>query len=432
MKVICDYCGKEYETDYGVYYNGFLKFPKSACSNCAGLKTREISKKRRVQKQFNKVVELFKNSDCKLLSIIDDFDTVKTTTIEYECPKHGKQKSRLDVIKKGNVCKYCSYDKLRDKRQLDTNNIKEVALSKNSLWLNAHEYINSNYKNMHIKCLDCGYEYTTTFACLKKSDCACPQCSLKNKSVAKTMSPDLVEKVINSKNNNVLLNKNEYIGSAISNLKVCCGTCGNIFTTALSGYKDKKYICPKCISDDIKQRSKLSQDSVKNEINSINNNILLNKEEYLNITSVNLKIKCGHCNNIFITSLASYRRGKIMCDSCSSKESKHERIIREFLEENNISFEQQKRFDDCRDNQPLPFDFYLPNFNTIIEYDGEGHYLEKFYSSRFDNPIGALKHTQYHDEIKNNYCKENNINLLRIPYWEGANIKEIIKEKLKL
>ena len=121
-----------------------------------------------------------------------------------------------------------------------------------------------------------------------------------------------------------------------------------------------------------------------------------------------------------------------MCPSCAESESKNERLIKGTLECYDVQFESEKRFDDCGDIKPLPFDFYIPSINLIIEYDGEGHYLESFYKNRFDNPKEALEHTKFHDDIKTQYCKDNNINLLRIPYWEKDNIESIILDNLKL
>jgi hypothetical protein len=106
------------------------------------------------------------------------------------------------------------------------------------------------------------------------------------------------------------------------------------------------------------------------------------------------------------------------------KESKGEREIRVFLEENNIKFEQQFIFNDCRDKNPLPFDFYLPNLNICIEYDGRQHYEV---IDRWGGLEGFLDQ-QKKDKIKNNYCETNKIHLLRISYKE--NIKNKLNENI--
>lgn len=65
----------------------------------------------------------------------------------------------------------------------------------------------------------------------------------------------------------------------------------------------------------------------------------------------------------------------------------------------------------------LPFDFYLPSYNILIEYDGEHH----FQPVKGWGGEEKFKLTQKNDEIKNNYCKDNNITLLRLPYTHTEN-----------
>ena len=116
------------------------------------------------------------------------------------------------------------------------------------------------------------------------------------------------------------------------------------------------------------------------------------------------------------------------CPKCA-KYSKGEILIKGLLESKNIFFEPQKRFNDCRSdkqNHRFPFDFYLSEFNIIIEYDGELHYD----SSNYFGGEKKLKQTQTNDQIKTDYCKTNNIPLLRIPYWDFDNIETIITEFL--
>jgi len=49
--------------------------------------------------------------------------------------------------------------------------------------------------------------------------------------------------------------------------------------------------------------------------------------------------------------------------------------IREWLETNKVKFISQKWFNSCRDKRPLPFDFYLPDLEMCIEYDGSQHFI---------------------------------------------------------
>ena len=105
------------------------------------------------------------------------------------------------------------------------------------------------------------------------------------------------------------------------------------------------------------------------------------------------------------------------CPKC--RESKGERKIRKILKNKNISFISQKKFPNCKDQNDLLFDFYLPNINTCIEFDGKQH----FESNSFFGGDERLKKQKIKDEIKNNFCKENNIKLIRIKYNENINDK---------
>jgi Zn finger protein HypA/HybF involved in hydrogenase expression len=107
------------------------------------------------------------------------------------------------------------------------------------------------------------------------------------------------------------------------------------------------------------------------------------------------------------------------CPKC--RESKGERILSQFFDSNGINYERQKSFDDCiKTNKTasgkfcykLPFDFYLPKYNSCVEYDGEQHFRAVSYWGGEE----GFKNQQKRDKIKNQYCKKNGIKLIRIPY----------------
>jgi len=111
------------------------------------------------------------------------------------------------------------------------------------------------------------------------------------------------------------------------------------------------------------------------------------------------------------------------CPKC--KMSRGELLVEYILTKHNIMFKFQKRFNDCKNKRELPFDFYLPEHNICIEYDGELHY-ETYRGQEKEKYINKLKQTKLHDSIKNLYCETNNIRLLRIPYWI-TDIEEMIE-----
>lgn len=112
------------------------------------------------------------------------------------------------------------------------------------------------------------------------------------------------------------------------------------------------------------------------------------------------------------------------------RDSSGVRRIKKFLKLNNIVFIPEKRFDDCRDKIPMPFDFYIPASNTLIEFDGAHHYY--IGNTRKKDPVDAqkkLETTQKHDKMKDKWADNNNVTLIRIKY-DVRNIEEILNKKL--
>ena len=125
------------------------------------------------------------------------------------------------------------------------------------------------------------------------------------------------------------------------------------------------------------------------------------------------------CGNYFDTTINSFRTWKHKCDKCSGNVSSFELKTKEFLNKYKIEFTIEKRFNDCKNNLPLPFDFYIKSKNLIIEIDGQGHFRPTHFNSCSNEDAElSYKLTRINDKIKNKYCKDNNINLIRIPYWE--------------
>jgi len=117
------------------------------------------------------------------------------------------------------------------------------------------------------------------------------------------------------------------------------------------------------------------------------------------------------------------------CPFC--KISKGEDEIEKYLIKNNIEYIREKRFRYCvnpKTNKKLPFDFYLPQLNLVIEYHGEQHY--KKMGDYFEKRAGGLKGRQYRDKIKEKFCIVNNISYIQISYKQYNEIDNILKNKL--
>lgn len=120
---------------------------------------------------------------------------------------------------------------------------------------------------------------------------------------------------------------------------------------------------------------------------------------------------CGNQKEVASNHL---KNGNIQSCGCI-KVSIGEMNIKKILEENNIQYKEQITFDNLKNIKPLRYDFGIYQNNKLIrliEFDGIQHFKEQKYFTH------SLIETKNNDVIKNKYAKDNNIPLVRIPYWE--------------
>jgi very-short-patch-repair endonuclease len=197
----------------------------------------------------------------------------------------------------------------------------------------------------------------------------------------------------------------------------------HIFEMNFDSFKNSKQRCPLCNST-----KKYTIEEVKKIINEKDKDYICVSDDYIN-NKTKIKIKHLLCNKIYESSLNNFLNKDNRCPYCN-RQSKSENKIEKFLIENNINYEKEKRFKDCKDKRTLPFDFYLEDYNLCIEYDGEQHYDTLKYFKDKDYNKMKLELTQKHDRMKDEYCNNNNIKLLRISYKEKDDIERIIDEAL--
>lgn len=211
-------------------------------------------------------------------------------------------------------------------------------------------------------------------------------------------------------------------------MKVICPNCQQEFVTDLrrivrSDTSVKKAVsqCPDCSQKENNNRiANIGKTTIVDLTNKRFGKLVVLEltEKRINNNTV-WKSKCD-CGSICEVNAADLKRGHTT--SCGCIKSKGEEKISQILQSLNIIFEKEKIFKDCinpETNTLLRFDFYLPEYNTCIEYDGEQHFS---YRNTGWGTKENFEKTQYRDNIKNQYCKNNNISLIRIPYWDYSKI----------
>lgn len=173
-------------------------------------------------------------------------------------------------------------------------------------------------------------------------------------------------------------------------------------------------------------------------INNIKQFLLNNNAEY-EILSNNfngykdeLKWKCKICNKEFYNSWGNIssriKNGhNKYCNNCRPK-SYNEVLTSEFLNNNSIEYKEQYIFENCKNIRYLPFDFYIPTQNICIEVDGEQHFKPTTFGTIDQKEsLERFKEQIKRDNIKTNFCKENNIKLIRLSYKDFGNDNYINK-----
>lgn len=163
------------------------------------------------------------------------------------------------------------------------------------------------------------------------------------------------------------------------------------------------------------------------DLNSIfidiyNGNLKFDFSEYKNIKS-RIIVNCK--NHSYFETTAELLINGYGCSSCGKISLGEERISK-YLLSSNIEYTKQKSFDDCLFVNKLQFDFFIPSKNICIEYDGKQHFEPIEYFGGLKSYNNQVKK----DNIKNEFCKNRNIKLIRIPYYKYDSIDKILEEQL--
>lgn len=212
----------------------------------------------------------------------------------------------------------------------------------------------------------------------------------------------------------------EYVNCG-THIELRCKEHGIKFRSTPTNVLRGRNVCPMCNADYLSKVQRKTEDTFQEELKERHDGRIVSLEKYIN-THTKIEFMCTECSKTFEAEPNSVLRIS-GCPNC--RIPKGELAIERYLRERGISFTPQKTFPDCRHVRPLPFDFYLPEYNLLIEYDGKQHYTPiEFFGGKKEFEYQAIR-----DGIKNEYANEQNIVLLRIPYTVTGSSLEILLDE---
>lgn len=200
---------------------------------------------------------------------------------------------------------------------------------------------------------------------------------------------------------------------------VCDCDCGKTIISYASYIKSGDTMSCGCL-----KKERASESNTKDFTDYVSNyGVKMLRRDHKNQNGVWMWVcECGICGKEFVALPAKVQ--SCHTTSCGCVRRSHgEQFVGKFLSDSNVNYVAEYRFDDCKNVISLPFDFYLPDYNAVIEYQGGQHYKSVEYFGGID---GYLKRRR-NDSIKRKYCIEHGIAMVEVPYWMSP---EDIKQKI--
>lgn len=334
--------------------------------------------------------------------------------MRYICSQGHNHEMCWDNFKQGKRCPDCQRVKNSKSRKKDFNIIDHSFEQEGyTLITKEEEYKNASTKLYYI--CQKGHKHSITWNSFNNGN-RCPECAKENTRLKLKLDFSIIKQEIGKEGYILLSTDEDYINNT-SKLKMICPE-GHKCEISWSNFQQGKR-CRECAIKDKAKKQRIDFNIIQKAFEKECYILLSKEEEYKNKDSKLLYL-CdkGHKN---ITNWSNFNSG-CRCPKCNSP--KGERKIIKYLESNNISFIHDKNIWNENDLRP---DFYLPSYNLVIEFDGIQHFepVEHFGGEK------NFQITQKRDRDKNEYCKKNNINILRIPYWEFDNIENIICQEIE-
>jgi len=360
-------------------------------------------------KKILEIDEIIQKLTVHNFSIIENSYNPKTYTLKCKCSNGHIQKIHYYRWQENiNKCKLCLI-KINKPSKIDIDFLKNE-FRNNNCELISEVYINYD-SPLKYKCSK-NHVTEMSYHVWRNNKYKCKICGKSETSSKQRLSYQYVKQKFEERNYKLL--STEYINKK-TKLDFECPE-KHLGKMSFDSFHYAKSICVECTG------------SKKHNINDIK--IILQKDSYKLLSTeyknnkTKLEMECPN-NHIIYLRLNDFIYG-YRCKLCI--ETIGERKISHFLKKCNIikSYESEYKFNDCKNIKPLPFDFYVNNL-FLIEYDGEQH----FKPITFFGGNEGLIMRQCNDKIKTNYCRKNDIGLLRISYKQIDNIENIILNFMK-
>ena len=223
----------------------------------------------------------------------------------------------------------------------------------------------------------------------------------------------------------------EYVSSR-AKIKILHKECGTEWHVNANNFLQGRSYCPACSKENNLKRLKNKTKTHEKFVQEVESLGLGEYEVVSNYIKSQEQIILKHkvCGNEWKTKPDWFLMGN-RCPKCNTHaNSKGVQKIKRFLDKNKIKYITEYKIEECKRIRPLPFDFAIfekEKLKYLIEYDGIQHFKPKSFGSE-KNKYKNFKLIKESEKIKNKFCVENNIKLIRIPYFEFKNIDKILGE----
>lgn len=426
ITLLC-HCSNTFKTDY----NQFKNMNKRQCNEC-GFR-RSADSKRLSYKEVKNFIEVESDSGCRLLS--EEYVSAHSKlNILCKCKKEFKTSYQEFRSSNKRQCNHCGYENISESLKLSYEDVKKfIEDNESGCKLLSKTYKNSSEK-LKLRCR-CGKVFHVSFNHIKSNNKKqCNECSYVDMSSIMSITHNDFIRRLRQETNNEYSTSETYSGM-MNRLLFTHNKCGYSWRTTPNSILNGGSGCPICSKKTGGRKRAKTTNTFKREMVSIyGNEYTLMSEYVVSHMPVTIKhVSCGEVYNVIPSVLLRKTHGCPFCSLPSRAEIK----ILNHLKNLKVKHKKEFRIDECRNIHPLPFDFAILNQSgasimALVEYDGEHHYESiNFGGISDDEALINHQKTKHNDNIKNQYCKDNNIPLLRIPYWDFDNIEEILEEWLR-